>query len=73
MVAFCDHLTMLKYSPAKLGAFTEQRRSTGQRGLVEEFWKDLHMTAKRTVHIESVIVVVREHRGILSADLARIY
>ena len=31
------------------------------------------MTAKRTVPIESVIVVVREHRGILSADLARIY
>jgi ORF6N domain len=31
------------------------------------------MTAKRTVPIESVIVVVRGHRVILAADLARIY
>jgi phage regulator Rha-like protein len=31
------------------------------------------MTAKRTVPIESVIVVARGHRVILAADLARIY
>jgi hypothetical protein len=31
------------------------------------------MTAKRTVPIESVIVVVRGHRVILAADLAQIY
>ena len=41
--------------------------------MVEEFWKVVNMTTKRTVPIEIVIVVVREHRGILSADLARIY
>ena len=73
VVAKCDHLTMLKYSPARPGAFTEHGRSTSQRGLVEEFWKVVNMTTKRTVPIEIVIVVVREHRGILSADLARIY
>ena len=31
------------------------------------------MTVKRTVPIESVIVVVRGHRVIMAADLARIY
>jgi hypothetical protein len=31
------------------------------------------MTAKRTVPIESAIVVARGHRVILAADLARIY
>ncbi|MCE9534953.1 MAG: ORF6N domain-containing protein [Nitrospirae bacterium] len=31
------------------------------------------MTAKRTVPIESVIIVARGHRVLLAADLARIY
>ena len=40
---------------------------------MREFSKDLGVTAKRTVPIESVIVVARGHRVIVAADLARIY
>jgi hypothetical protein len=47
--------------------------SVQPHGFGEEFWKALNMTAKRTVPIESVIVVARGHRVILAADLARIY
>jgi hypothetical protein len=47
--------------------------SVQPHGFGEEFWKALNMTAKRTVPIETVIVVARGHRVILAADLARIY
>ena len=41
--------------------------------VMREFSRDLGMTAKRTVPIESVIVVARGHRVIVATDLARVY